>query len=445
MSRLKQFQERQKKMTRFQVLKSIFSSLFLTAAVVVIAVSVIPKSPLGIIETIDAYTDTVTYTVRITDEDNAILEDSLQISLDNQFEHYEKPLAPGSSSGLFQNLTPETSYTLKILADKGFGLEVLDRKTVTTAPKTGGAFTGVSLTSPENEWQLSYAVDYFISDPFDTYRSVELHAMYRYSPEEDFQNEVIIPLSKTASSTAITQIPNENVEVRLVLFATDTDNQTTELGRLTFHTPVVLYASMEMMQVTSDMASFQVWPDSYSGLEIRYELALMQGDFEVRREVVDLSSFDPMMHQFDSEPQISFENLFQNTTYSAVLHAIYQDPYTLETVDRILATQSFMTAPRLRQTLTYELVADHYEVTITLDHPTDVYDFAYYQTYVYDIDHYVQSDDQAFAFSLVDGAYVAQFSIPKPTTSDFKIEIGIRQSSTYYYFVILETINQQEG
>ncbi len=445
MSRLKQFQEKQKKLSRFQALKSIFSSLFMTAAVVVIAVVVIPKSPVGSIESINTFNDAISYTINITDSDNAILEGTLKVELTNQFETYEKDLPLGLSSGLFEALQPDTPYTLKILADKGYGLEVLDSQTVTTEPNPGGAITGYNLLTDEAEYLIDYAIQYYISDPEDDYQQILLRYATKYSSEELFYNYTEIILDENTRETTITSIYNYNVEVNLILIAINQDSEEIELDNIVFHTPYKISASMEIQQLTNDTVSFYVWPDYVDDVE--FELVLRQGRFIIDQQPFMSRSYDPdQMQDFEQMNVYAFSDLTPKKEYTVDLVAHYQDPYTLTSVDKLISSVDFTTTPDFDYTLDIQEFMDYYTVTITTQDPELFYDVGYYTTYVWNIDDYWYDTHESFAFETIGDTRQVSFEIYKSTNPDYKIEIGIRHSDVYYDFVILDTIiNQQEG
>jgi tRNA/tmRNA/rRNA uracil-C5-methylase (TrmA/RlmC/RlmD family) len=117
-SRLKKFEEKKKQLSRFQALKSIFSSLLITVTAVVMIVVVTPKSPEADIQSLEAFNNAIIYTINVTDMDNAIIEDTLIVTLENQFEEYETRLEVGNNNGRFLDLEDDTEYKLKVLADK---------------------------------------------------------------------------------------------------------------------------------------------------------------------------------------------------------------------------------------------------------------------------------------------------------------------------------------
>jgi len=446
LSRLQKFKEQQNKLNRFQALKSIFTSFAMTVAVVVVAAVVVPKSPSGSIQSGEAFTNVITYTVNVVDEDSAILPDTLVIRLENQVEVYERSLELGISSGIFDNLNPNTEYTLKILANKGYGQELLDRMTLKTAERTGGAITGIVLVSEEDAWTIDYSISYFISDPFDEYQTINLRYASKYPsvPEYLFYSSFL--LDESATETMIQGIYNENMEINIILEAVTWENETIVLENIVFHTPYRIYSSMGIEHVTNNSVSVYVWPEPVSDLEIEYELVLSRLGYVVDTYRVEPFIYDTEpMHQFESS-EITFNGLASEKEYHLELIATYNDPYTLVEIVKILAAEDFTTTPDFSYNIDVTDNVDHYLVTITVEPETAIYDFAYYNIYTY-IDGFQQFYSyMSFNFETIDGKPFATFEIYKPTNPDYRIIIAIGDNEYYINFVILEIIDTtQEG
>ncbi len=446
MSRLKQFQEKQKKLSRFQALKSIFTSAAMTVAVVIVAAVAIPVSPSGSIDSVEAFTNVVTYTVNITDEDNAIMMDTLCVRLENQVEVYENSLNLGVNSGLFDNLNPETEYTLRIMANKGYGLEVLDRVTLKTAERTGGAITGINLLSEEDAWTIDYSIGYFISDPFDEYKSVQLRYATKFDSEPDYQFYNSLSLDELGRETFIQNIYNENQQINIILEAINQNDEIVELDNVTLHTPFKFYASMGIEHVTNRSVSVYVWPEPVSGVEIEYELVLMRLGY-----VIDTRKIVPMSHEdeWQMEPQsseITFDRLVPETDYTIMLIARYSDPYTLAEVEKTVASEEFTTTPDFDYDIQVVEETDHYRVTLTITPQDAIYDYAYYNTFIYVDGFYQYYYYQSFTFETIDDTLYVSFEIYKPAAEDYRIMIGITDTESYIHFVIVYTIETiQEG
>ncbi|XMB72144.1 hypothetical protein RJI07_08545 [Mycoplasmatota bacterium WC30] len=441
MSRLKKFQEKQRKLSRFQALKSIFSSMLITVSVVVIAVIAIPKSPVGEIEKVDAYADSIIYSVKVTDIDSAIIEDTLKITLENQSEIYESNLEPGSSTGRFIELTEDTEYKLKIQADKGFGLEVLDSRTVHTATKTGGAIISYDLLDEEGMHTLAYNIGYYISDPFDEYTSIQLRYGTKYPSEEEIFDFVTIPLSKTGSSTFIENIWSSNVEVHLFLEAFNQASELIVLDTLVFNTPYEIFTSFDIFQISNNQISVSVYADMVENVEIEYEVLLKRNYTDVESQTVEFGDED--MHFHGAE--VVFMELKPEVEYTAYLIAKYNNPYTLLYTEEILQTQSVTTLADFEYVITVSEFENYYDVVIEIDDPNDIYDLGYYSIYeVTEFEEWEVNYNQ-IGFEIFDSKKVFTLTIEKPMLLNYKIKIGIKDSEILYNYSILKVIEVNEG
>ena len=442
MSRMKKFIERQKKLSRFQALKSIFSSLLMTVTVVVIAVVVVPSSPKGEITDIDVFSDSVIYTVNITDYDSAILPDTLQMKLENQFEVYYHSLKVGDDTGYFEGLQEETKYTLKILADKGFGLEVLDSITFTTWEATGGALTGIELISPEEEYLLSYDVSYIVHDPFDEYKSIQLRYGLKYEYEEEVFSYQTIILDEIERSTILSDIYNSNAELHIYLEAINQSDEVIELDYLVIRTPYQLYGSMNVFQLSYNQISISVWGEMIAGLDIEYEVILKRNYQEIDRVKLKMEFSEEDMHH--EGLYAVFERLSPEVTYTIILQANYRDPYTMEMNTKELDSLEVTTLMKFNYDISVVETETQYEVIITVDDLHDFYDVAYASIYE-DSDWGVyQTSHTEYSYQYIDDQYVFSFVIDKPLTEAYRIEFGILDNSQYYNYTILETVGTLE-
>ncbi|MBN2540845.1 MAG: hypothetical protein JXB08_04900 [Bacilli bacterium] len=442
MSRMQKFKEQQKKLSRFQALKSIFSSLLLTTTAVIIAVIVIPASPKAEIQSVNAFTDAITYTVNVTDSDNAIIDGTLELVLENQFDTYSNNASTGVNSGMFQFLEPDTKYTLKVMADKGFGLEVLVSQTVKTAPNPGGAITGISLISDLDQWMLEYQLDYYISDPFDDYQQVQLTYGIKYSYEEEYGNFQTILLDTVNLQTILGSISNENVAVILKLEAIDQNLDTILLDEVEFHTPYQVYASIYPMQITTNSVALSIWLEASDIEDAVIELTLMEGYYVVDTITYVPVSYEDTYQQFSEEPTVLFEHLKANTTYHIEALVRYSDPYTLEEVTSTLESTEFTTMPKFDMQYTIEDMGEYYIVTIVVDDPDHAVQSANYVIYQ-DIDGFETIFAQeTFYFDFVGEEKTVSFEIYKPTDDFTKIVIVVRNTTIYTNYVVVDTITE---
>jgi hypothetical protein len=443
MSRMIQFIERQKKLARFQVLKSIFSSLVMTVTVVVIAVIIIPASPKAEIIDIAAFQDAVTYKVNITDEDNAILPDTLEIEITSQFTHISTPLNTGDNIGIFTDLEPNQKYTISVLANKGYGKEVLARTTVRTLDSTGGAITNYLAIGDPDYYVLDYELEYYISDPLEEYKSFQL----RYGTVNEGQGEVLdyqtVPISTNDSSITLYEIYNYNTTLYIYLEAIDQTDQIVELDFIIIKTPYRLFTSFYVNQVTDSEISISIWPDS-SNDDVSYSLVVMRGYQKIQEVMIDIpTNFDfEEFHHFEG---VNFlvENLKPNVFYNLILVAEYRNPYTYEMVKDELDSVEVKTIERLNYTI--EIIENENDYIVRINTENLVLDTAYFQVWeVLDTEEWMNTYRE-FSFVEVDGIYQVEYLISKPELSNYRIEVGVKSSIDGYQYIILDEIKDLEG
>ena len=173
----------QQKKSRLEILKSWMTSFVMTTTIVIVAVVFIPKSPKATILNTKVFSDAITYQVMITDEDMALNLETLNITLENQFETYTYPLSLGLNVGVFDQLKPNTLYRMHIFGSKGFGLERLDSITLETKEERGGAIIGYRQFDSTSH-SLSYLIDIFISDFENRFEDIRLYYLFVYEGEE---------------------------------------------------------------------------------------------------------------------------------------------------------------------------------------------------------------------------------------------------------------------
>ncbi len=445
MSRMKKLIEKQKKLTRFQALKSIFSSLIMTVTVVVVAVIVIPSSPAASIQDVNIFSDRVTYSVIVTDSDSAILDDTLTVTLENQFELYSSEVILGDNVGIFTDLNEDTEYTLKVLADKGFGLEVLDSETFKTYDKTGGAFTDLDLASEDGADELLYSIGYFVNDPFGEYQEIQIRYGFKYQYQEEIFDYQIVSVSKLDTEFLLGNIFDSNIEIHMFLEAVDVNSEVIELDNIVFRTPYHLYGSIYFSQISYDKIVVSIWPESPEGLDIEYELILKRNYTEIDRQTIEMSLEETDPHH--SAIEIIFEGLKQNVEYTVILLATYRNPYTEVIVEEELVSEIATTLPRPDYQIEVIEFDQGFEVTITVEDLLETYDKVYHKiTEVTEWGDY-QYEYIEYNLEFIDDKYQYSWFIYKPSLAEYTIHIGINNglnNNNYCVFYTYEYLEEVE-
>jgi hypothetical protein len=440
MSRLKKIEENRKKLTRFQTLKSIFSSMLITVTAVVLVVTVTPTSPKAEIASLEAFNNAIIYTVNVTDSDNAIIEDTLRITLENQFEEYEKYISVGSNVGNFQDLQEDTEYKLKVYADKGFGLEVLDSQTINTYPTAGGVLISKELVD-QTEWNFTYQVEYMINDSLNEYRDIQVRYGFKPSGEDEVLHYQTMPISLTESSF-ILEGANSDIEVYLYLEAITYDDITIILDDLIFNTPFIMNGSIYTSRISHTSAEFDLWFEYTGNFEAEYEVLLKTHDHVVDRILVEKPTGSEGMHH--EGISVEFTDLLIEQEYTAVLLAKYDDPVTLEYMEVEVKEVEFITLTDFEVNINISDHETYIEVTINLTDYEDTYDKAYYT--IWEVSEFGawSYEMMTYDFEFIDDEKYVTYIFSVPILEEMYIDIGIIDSTGPYNKIILEKIDNTE-
>lgn len=437
MSRMKEFREKMQKKSRFEWLKSMMTSFVATTVVVVVAIAVIPASPVASIERIEAYHDAVIYQIDVTDQDQSIISGSLKVVLENQFEHHENSLSLGLSSGIFSSLQDDTQYQLSVYADKGFGAERLSSRKIMTQPRAGGSIIGETLLTDSNEYQLDYQIELYLHDIEEEYSSIWLRYGLMYPEEEEVISYTTLPLSVNQLSVIIEGIDNYNVQVLMILEGTRWSGENEVLDQFVFYTPFRLYNSFYVSRIGSREIETTFYGDSSSELDVDYRARIIHNGKIIEEKKISASSSD-MSHDYGSS--VIFSRLKPLTTYSVELVAKYTHPYWLTEVEEVIAQEVQSTNGDFQYQLVVEEGVNEYTITVVLTDPSHNFQLAYYAIYQIEPMYEWQTYHQSFEFTPDGDQKHASFVISKPDIAQFRIEIGVQSQTDYLYRSILRNI-----
>ncbi|MDD3123476.1 MAG: hypothetical protein PHC62_08205 [Candidatus Izemoplasmatales bacterium] len=422
---------------RSEILKNWFSSLFMTVGVVIVVVAFVPRSPIASIDLVSEYSTEVLYQVSVTDEDSSILEDSLKIVLENQMEYYEHSLEVGKSSGIFNELSPSSEYTIKVLANKGFGLEVLASSKVKTADILGGGIVYVNQTSPFDSETLTYEVSTYTDDPFDEIEQFYLKVTYEYIGYDQYFDFATYPIIDGLDTIVVDGLYNQNMKVIFTVVGVSLSEET-EFDSYKIQTPLNLYSSLYLVQVTdtqidiSAYAEFDVVPD------LSYTLVLYQNNKVIEKQELNPPNYEE--NPYEESDTYLFNNLTNNTNYYLELIASYTDPMTLTNVETVLTHLEVTTLHRINYSTELITFDDHYEVVIEVDDPYDVFQEVSY--YLYEVMDGVRNYSNYYYELLNVSGSVKTFTlvIDKPDFANYYIEVIISNTNDYSKHLILKEI-----
>jgi len=436
LAKLKEYQEKLKKKSKLELLRSMLQSMAITVTAIVAIVVLVPKSPVASIEELLAFTNEIIYHVDVTDVDNAIIPGTLKVVLVNQFEYYEESIDLGKTSGMFSELNPETLYNLKVMADKGFGMENLASDKVTTVTRVGGGIIGSTLISDPVD-NLTYDIGLFISDPEAEFQSIQLRYGIMNSYETEVANYVTIPLLVFDTAVTISNIAYNNVKVFLILEGIRWNNEIVELDTFDFTSPFTLYTSMEVVQVDNKQISVSVYTGSELVTDASYEIILKRNKEIIERRQVES---DPGEFQQFEITEV-FKNLQDEVEYVLELVATFTHPYWFTREIQVVSTQTITTLPDFDYVINVEEFENYYQIDITLTDPFHNFQLAFYTIYQIEVEYEFYYEGSSSGFTPSGDQKSATIFIDKPTLDNYRIEIGVSSEMEYYKYSILSNIN----
>jgi hypothetical protein len=425
-----------KKRRTYDSIKNLFSSFAVTVGAVIIAVTVIPKSPKATIENLNIFENQVVYQVEVTDEDHALDLKSLKIVLDNQFETYEYPLNLGKNVGLFEDLNPGTTYQLSVFGSKGFGSERLAAKKITTQQSPGGAIVSYDIVD-STEYDYTYQVRVITHGLFDTFEEVTLYYAYAF-PDEPMENYKSVEILSPDQMIILEQIPNAHTTVDLYLEATTYEFDTVILDQLNFLVPFDIEAYIYLSSYTKSSITYSFYPDNYvddaSYMAYIYKDGALIESFKVQMD-------DEEMHY--SGTTIKFTKLKANTLYHIHIKATYQNPITLRRESKIIYDEEMRTLGDYNITFDITEFEAFYEFRVEVFDPNHLFQVPYYTIYDESSDFpiYIAGMDMQFT-PLNDTKYVI-FTIDKSVLQTYQLKIGIRNQNdqTINHIIYYDMLN----
>ena len=399
---------------RFEAIKDLMSTFAMSTIAVVAVVTLIPTSPKAEVIKAVALSEEIVYQVNVTDEDNALDLSTLFVVLENQLEYYEQSISLGENSGYFDNLEYNTEYRLSVYGNKGFGQERLDTLMITTVEKVGG--TILSVTPDTSNPSTSYLVDVSVYDPNSKYISINLYYGYSWGHDSEFQYSSI-PVTSARMNIELLDIFTSDV-FHIYLEGTTTEG-TELLDEIWVTPPFELYASLHMNYNNNEEISFFLYTDM--GIDnISYEMNIYKDDLLIRTEKIILEE-----GEFEGNDFI-IGGLSPNTTYTFECVATYTNPQTLRREQDIIYQEEIITLDVYTYDYSVETFNDYIEVTIILNDPNNYFQYAYYESYDTSTDFDIFLNSETYLFNGSGNDKSITFTLPLPTTSAYRITIGIR-------------------
>ena len=334
--RKKKFWDKEKK----QLVQKLMSSFAITVVVVVIAVTIATRIPKAKIIQVEAFGNDIYYEVEVIDDDYQIISGSLAIVATNATEYHEILLELGNQSGSFGSLKANTTYDIAIYADYGYGKGTLAASKVTTLANYGGKITNwqnIRFNTSQINESLLYHIYTSYNDLKGEISSVLLKYAYVYQDMisgelfiPDSNEFAEIPITNMQQTTLLSDVPNENVRIYLILEATLLTSEVVILDQKHFDTPLKLYSSLYVSDVGPNYLLVSFYPDYYQRQDIVYIVNLIKNGEVIDQKTFTAADFPQTDHEEynESESIITFTNLLPLTKYHLQLIAQYPNLIT---------------------------------------------------------------------------------------------------------------------
>jgi len=430
LTKIEDFQDKIKKKSKYELIKSLLQAFTITVVSVVVVIAFIPKSPLASFDQVKAFSHEVIYQVQISDEDNVVQDDILKIVLENQFHKYEQNITIGQNFGSFKDLEKNTQYQLKVVYDKGFGEEVLAKTLVTTTNDLVAAISDINLIELQ-EYLVTYELNLIYGD-LTGYQNLQIRYGTDFGGEYPISYNSISLLSYPASMTIEFQGYSAS-EFVIILEGTFEGNQVI-IDEYRIKKPFKVSAFMYLEFYNDREVAFGLFGDVDHEHEIRYLMEVYQNNTLVRTIEYDLH--EESYHSHDSYYII--DKLKPETEYHFVFKAKYQNPESLRMEELIIGEETITTLSALVYEIDVIENEFNYQVTITVNQ--ELFDIAYYDYYYLETDYYYYYKGDSYYFVEEQGVYTVTFIIDKETFADFYINIALESTGNYNYRINIKRI-----
>jgi len=426
----------QNKKSRIQMLRSWMTSFAVTVTAAVLVVITIPKSPIATIEQVQAFENVISYQVSVTDEEQALNPGSLKIVLENQMEYYEQSLDLGNSVGSFNNLSPRTQYKMKIIGNKGFGIENLDLINISTKPLTGGTISGYRFIETQDIYFVNYEIDVLVFDPNQIYEQVNLYYAFIYEEQQQQPPDyLMIEITESASTVMIEDVPNYNTTIHIYLEATQMNQEIVRLDELYLHTPFTLESSLYLDQITDQMIGLTLYQSYTTINDLEYQIVIQSNGKIIQTQTIAQQEPDSM----HSGIWIEVKKLKPETDYTLDFSATYTNPYTLVKERIELDTIEWRTLGSFTYTYTVEEQINGYQIDVKLTDPNHNFQLVYYSVYEENEFGEFMVYWGSAGFTPQGDSKTSSIMIENTWNKPYRIEIGFRnQNNMTYYFSFYE-------
>lgn len=412
---------------RYDLIKNMMSTLTMATVTFVAAIVLIPVSAKAEIIRLESTNTQVIYQVQVTDIEESLDVSTLFVVLENQLEYYEQHISLGEYSGYFDDLNEDTSYTLSIYGNKGFGLERLTSSSVKTNPIEGGVI--LQVTPVIYDYFVSYKIMYEIADQNNVYQDYVLRYEYTSHHEEEIYSTDIL-LNEVSGEIELDEIYTEDVFQIYLIGINGTEEEIFDQVEVT--PPFSLHSSLYVTSIHQNEIGFQMYFDERY-LNQTYKVNVYQDDLMI--QTLSLLS----KAEFDEYSSIFIDELSEGVVYRIECVTELMNPQTLRIEEFVIFDEEIETLKHYDYIYNIDQYEEFIIFEIELNDPEGYFDYIYYE--VYDGDTYIESNQMVFMMN--ENIKTGFFEIFLPVGTSYDIYIEMRSNNDYRITHIIYDSEQQ--
>lgn len=397
--------------------------MFVAVAATIVGAGVIDTaSPIrATLETV-ALADTILYRASWSDVSALEQPPDLTIELESQFGVVTQPLCEETKEGVFSSLRRGTRYTIRVLADYGFGGQVLASQTVRT---TTGAAAGATVTFPNvdlghGEALIAPTIEVWITDPEGEYVAWRLrYQVFEHdaslSEIEDFSSYETESITAPRQTVTTYHLYPMNQRIAILVEGQKPDGTWTVFEHRLVPTPLTFDASLYVTSWFPDAIGFYAY--AWDPLELD---AVFEAELWREGELLESIRVLPQMGESESTP-LWFRGLRRTTEYTIRYVVTYRDPSSGDTVRKVLSETAVRTPDRFSIEARVRIEGDQIHFDLAIDDPSGI--LTNYAYSVFDPATYDYASGLIVMTDLGGGKKQASFAVPMNQPGPKRISI----------------------
>jgi hypothetical protein len=285
------------------------------------------------------------YSVIMLDDDKTLIDVSIKIIAYDGITNIIQELIIGQNEGVFENLTENTIYNVKVVAVDSINREcIFAEHTIETTRDYSGQFISADFVVDDNnpemftfEGGLSY-IDYK-SEIKDIYIDYSYFMNSQGEEEEPYEIEFEnILVTNSQFTFIILDIPKVSGYLNIKLIVILTDDTAIVLDEKTVNSPLIINAYAYVNYVGETFIEAVVYPDMYI-LDASYYAIIKSGDVIIDQKDITIELYQESY----LVGNIVFDNLIPLSEYVIEFYIRYVDSNTLVLTNLLFDTVNVLT------------------------------------------------------------------------------------------------------